>query len=83
MPKLPSSTSGSMGRVHNDMPSVLYPSYAHHTPKQAFGVCNAGIDIASQIKPWPGRSFGIRAPEPGETPLSVAEAVLALREGVV
>lgn len=40
---------------------------------------------ADAIEPanWPGRTYGVRPPAPGEVPLSAAEVIVALQKGIV
>ena len=44
---------------------------------------NASNDFALHGRTWPGHSVGVRAPDPFETPLSLAEVGFAVRKGLL
>lgn len=52
-------------------------------PAQGTGRLAAGGDHAGSGLTHPGADLGVRAPAPGETPLSAAEVEFALRRGLL
>lgn len=67
--------------VPHAVPRLLHPSGAERAPEQTAGGRHAGGDRAISGRAWPGADFGVRASGIDETPLSRAEAVVAMREG--
>lgn len=65
--------------VFTHMRGVLCRAGAVNKARQAFGVGDVGGHRAAAEEPWPGASVGVRAPFPGETPLSPAEVGVLLR----
>lgn len=70
------------------MPGMLCAPGAIDTPQQSARGSDAGIDRSFQApmesgSTWPGRDFGVRAPYPGETPLSWEEVMEAVRRGLL
>ncbi len=63
--------------------SVLRPAGVECAPRQAPSVSDVGCDFEISGKPFAGRRFGVRAPTPDETPLSVEEVRIGLRAGVL
>lgn len=61
---------------------VLRPAGAEHTPEQqGAGRCDACRHSALPRQSWPGSDFGVRAPYPGEAPLSWSEVLHAQVNG--
>lgn len=64
--------------VQLPVPGVLHSSGSQRTPSKGSGLRHVGRDRASLGGTWPGRDLGVRAPDPGETPLSRAEVRFAI-----
>ena len=65
------------------LPSMLHEAGDLDAPQQG-GCCrNAGSDCQIQGRAWAGADFGVRPPYPGETPLSWAEVMEAVRRGLL
>ena len=60
---------------------VLRPAGDFRAPEQAAGSHHARGDCEVQGFTWPGQHFGVRAPFPGETPISWEEVHHAVRHG--
>jgi hypothetical protein len=81
MHSLPSTRHESAVRpVSLWMPAVLYPTGAEHPAEQTGGSRDAGSDCPIPAEPWPGAHLGIRRPSIDETPLSIDECWIAVRE---
>lgn len=65
--------------VFTHMRGVLCRAGAVNEARQASGVGDVGGHRAAAGEPWPGASVGVRAPFPGETPLSIDEVGVFLR----
>lgn len=65
------------------MRAVLRPAGAQCAPGQAPSERDAGSDCEISGKPFAGRRVGVRAPTLDETPLSVEEVRVGLREGIL
>lgn len=65
------------------LPAVLRPAGAERTPEQGAGQCDACRHSALPRQSWPGSDLGVRAPYPGETPLSWSEVLHAQVNGVL
>lgn len=64
--------------VQPPVPGVLRAPGAQRAPGQGPGRRYVGRHRASIGGTWPGKDLGVRAPEPGETPLSRAEVRFAI-----
>jgi hypothetical protein len=65
------------------LPSMLHEAGDLDAPQQG-GCCrNAGSDCQIQGRAWTGADFGVRPPDPDETPLSIDECWVAVREGLI
>jgi hypothetical protein len=62
------------------MPVVLHPSSDQHQAEQTSSSRDAGSDCPIPTEPWPGAHLGIRRPGIDETPLSLDECWIAVRE---
>lgn len=62
---------------------VLHAPGALDASEQAGGRRDAGCDRQIPGRAWPGRDLGVRAPYPGETPISWAEVHHGVREGLL
>ena len=71
------------GPVPADLPAMLHGSGLEHPPSAGPRRRDAGRHRPLPGESWPGESVGIRAPLPGETPLSWPEILTGLREGVL
>ena len=67
----------------NAVPRLLCTACAERAPGQKTGQRYVGSDRALQAGPWPGADFGARPPEIDETPLSLDEVFVGLRDGVI
>lgn len=73
------TTSAQWG-VFVQMRGVLLKAGTQHQARQAPGGIHAGGHRAISRKPWPGAHLGIRRPGIDETPLSLDECWIAVRE---
>jgi hypothetical protein len=71
------------GPVPADVPAVLQRPSAEHASPARPRRRDAGRHRPLPGESWPGESVGVRAPLPGETPLSWPEILTGLREGVL
>lgn len=69
--------------LQHGLPALLRAPGIERTSKQKPRGRNAGRNLTSPAKSWPGKSFGVRAPEDGETPLSAEEVLYAQRMGLL
>lgn len=65
--------------VFTHMRGVLLRPRHEYASQQRAGENDACGHRAAAGEPWPGASVGVRAPFPGETPLSPAEVGVLLR----
>lgn len=65
------------------VPGVLHAAGVERATEPTACGGDAGGDRAPQRRAWPGRNFGIRRPEHGETPLSRAEVEFAEAQGLL
>jgi hypothetical protein len=68
--------------VFVQMRGVLLQTGHQHQARQALGCIHAGGHRAFPRQPWPGSHLGIRAPGIDETPLSLDECWIAVRNGL-
>ena len=73
------TTSAQWG-VFVQMRGVLLEAGAEHNAGQEASRVNAGGHRAISGQPWPGAHLGIRPPGIDETPLSLDECWIAVRE---
>jgi len=64
------------------MPVVLHPACAERPAEQTGSSRDAGGYREVPAEPWPGAHLGIRPPGIDETPLSIDECWIAVREGI-
>ena len=62
------------------MPVVLHPAGDQRQAEQTSSSRDAGSDCQIPTEPWPGAHLGIRRPGIDETPLSLDECWIAVRE---
>ena len=83
MHSLPSpQTEPAVRPVSLWVPVVLHPAGAEHPAEQTGGRRNAGGHREIPAESWPGAHLGIRPPGIDETPLSLDECWVAVREGL-
>lgn len=68
--------------VSDALPELLHPACPERPSEQAAGSGNAGSDQAVAVTTWPGKDIGVRAPDAGETPLSMAEVAVGVKLGL-
>ena len=78
-----SSEIETLGPVRTVMLGVLCQVGDFGAPEQVARRSDAGNDCAIQGSTWPGEHFGVRAPFPGETPISWEEVHHAVSQGVL
>jgi hypothetical protein len=62
------------------VPVVLHPVGDQYQAEQTSSSRDAGSDCSIPSEPWPGANLGIRRPGINETPLSLDECWIAVRE---
>ena len=62
------------------VPVVLHPAGDQHQAEQTSSSRDVGSDCPIPTEPWPGAHLGIRRPGIDETPLSLDECWIAVRE---
>jgi len=62
------------------MPVVLHPAGDRHQAEQTSSSRDVGSDCQIPTEPWPGAHLGIRRQGIDETPLSLDEFWIAVRE---
>ena len=62
------------------LPRVLHSVGVEHPAQQGGSGWDAGGHCEVSRKPWPGANLGVRRPDPDETPLSIDECWIAVRE---
>jgi hypothetical protein len=81
MHSLPSPRHESAVRpVPLRMPGMLHAAGAERQAEQTSSSRDAGSDCQIPTEPWPGAHLGIRRPGIDETPLSLEECWIAVRE---
>lgn len=75
-------TTSTQWGVFVQMRGVLLKAGHQHQAGQETGRSNAGGDRQIPREPWPGAHLGIRQADPDETPLSIQECLIAVREGL-
>jgi hypothetical protein len=65
------------------LPRMLCPSCAQRLSRQNASILDVDRDCEISRGPFAGSRFGVRAPTPDETPLSVAEVIHALKVGLL
>ena len=76
------TTSAQWG-VFVQMRGVLLKAGSECKTRQEASGSNAGGHRALPRQPWPGSHLGIRPPGIDETPLSLDECWIAVRDGVI
>lgn len=62
------------------LPGVLHSAGTEHQAEQDGSSRDAGGNREIFAEPWPGAHLGVRAPGIDETPLSIDECWIAVRE---
>jgi hypothetical protein len=75
-------TTAAQWGVFVQMRGVLLQAGYQHQARQAPGCIHAGGHRALPRQPWPGAHLGIRPPGIDETPLSLDECWIAVRNGL-
>lgn len=75
-------TTSTQWNVLVQMRGVLLKAGAERKAGQEASSCNAGGHRAISGQPWPGSHLGIRPPGIDETPLSLDECWIAVRNGL-
>lgn len=65
------------------LPPVLHEAGSICPSEQASRCIDAGCHCQIQGRTWAGADFGVRPPYPGETPLSWAEVMEAVKRGLL
>ena len=73
----------TLGSLCTVVLGMLHQAGDFGTPEQTAGGHHAGGDCEVQGGTWPGQHFGVRAPFPGETPISWEEVHHAVRQGIL
>lgn len=73
-------TTAAQWGVFVQMRGVLLQAGYQHQARQTPGCIHAGGHRALPRQPWPGSHLGIRPPGIDETPLSLDECWIAVRE---
>ena len=76
-------TTAKQWNVFVQMRGVLLQAGYQHQARQALGCIHAGGHRALSRQPWPGAHLGIRPPGIDETPLSLDECWIAVRECLI
>lgn len=69
--------------IRPEMCGVLRQAGDFGAPQQSTSGGNAGGHRQVQGSAWPGSDLGVRAPMPGETPISWAEVHHGMKEGLL
>jgi hypothetical protein len=75
-------TTAQQWGVFVQMRGVLLKTGTQHKTRQETSSGNAGGHRAIPREPWPGAHLGVRKADPDETPLSIDECWIAVREGL-
>lgn len=73
-------TTAAQWGVFVQMRGVLLKAGTERQARQASSCGHAGGHRAIPAEPWPGAHLGVRAPGIDETPLSIDECWIAVRE---
>lgn len=73
-------TTAAQWGVFVQMRGVLLQAGTERQTRQAPGCIHVGGHRALSRQPWPGAHLGVRAPGIDETPLSIDECWIAIRE---
>jgi hypothetical protein len=73
-------TTAAQWGVFVQMRGVLLQAGHQHQARQTTGRGDAGGDRQVSREPWTGANLGIRQADPDETPLSIDECWIAVRE---
>jgi hypothetical protein len=76
-------TTSTQWNVLVQMRGVLLKAGTERKTRQEASRGNAGGHRTISRQPWPGAHLGIRPPGIDETPLSLDECWIAVREGVI
>ena len=76
-------TTAAQWGVFVQMRRVLCAAGVVYATRQEVGQRDAGSHRALSGQPWPGAHLGIRAPGIDETPLSLDECWIAVRESLI
>jgi hypothetical protein len=74
-------TTAQQWGVFVQMRGVLLQAGTQHQARQETSCGNASGHRQISTEPWPGAHLGVRAPGIDETPLSIDECWIAVREG--
>lgn len=74
-------TTAKQWGVFVHMRGVLLQAGDQHKARQEAGSGHAGGHRPISREPWPGAHLGVRKADPDETPLSIDECRIAVREG--
>lgn len=72
----------ALGRLSLRLPGLLHQAGVEHQAQQGGSGRDAGSHCPIPTEPWPGAHLGVRAPGIDETPLSIDECWIAVREGL-
>lgn len=75
-------TTAAQWGLQRELPPMLREACAVCTSEQNAGCKAAGRHCPSQRQTHAGANLGVREPDFGETPLSDAEVLVGMREGV-
>lgn len=75
-------TTAQQWEIFTHMRGVLLKAGAQHKARQETSGNHAGSNREVSGKSWPGARLGIRQADPDETPLSLDECWIAVREGL-
>lgn len=73
-------TTAQQWGVFAQMRGVLLKAGTEHQARQEAGGNHAGGNREISREPWPGAHLGVRKADPDETPLSIDECWIAVRE---
>lgn len=73
-------TTTQQWSVFVQMRGVLLQAGTERLSRQAPGCVHAGGHRPLSREPWPGAHLGVRKADPDETPLSIDECWIAVRE---
>ena len=76
-------TTAQQWGVFVQMRGVLLKAGTQHQARQETSCGNVGGHRAISGQPWPGAHLGVRAPGIDETPLSIDECWIAVRECLI
>lgn len=76
-------TTAQQWALQHGMRAVRDAAGAVNVPQQAACSGDAGVYRALPGGRWAGASHGVRAPGPGETPLSYEEVAFGVQKGIL